>query len=615
MKALKTDSFSYFVRQLPQPIAFVDTSFRLVGISDKWLEYFEFPQQKKTGTSIFHLYGEKINTPWKNSFESCLNGNTEYGIQTRITSTGKENWYEWTNIPWYDEEENVIGVIGKIEDITKKVENEMKYEKLENLLKDQSEITKVGTWEYNIGTDTLTWSPMTKKIHEVTMNYKPNVETAIDFYQQGHSRNTIAMLIHNGIHRGESWSKKLRIETAKGNGKWIIAAGKPLYKNGRITRLIGTIQDVTEQVEQETKTKESEELLRTLIDNLPLNLYIKDLESRKVLVNKSECDYLGVQNQEEIIGKTDFELYDERIAQISRDEDLHVIKTQKPIIGKRTISIKRDGTATSFLTSKIPWLNGNGESKGLIGISIDISELVQKENQLSNLINVTAIQNKKLINFAHIVSHNLRSHAANFSMLLNFLGKEDEETEKKNILKMLTKASDNLMNTLENLNEVVHISTNVNLEKKPINLNGQITKVQENLAVFLQQKNAKIVNTISDKVYVNAVPAYLESILLNLLTNSVKYKHPDRDPEIILSTKKEEDQIVFSVKDNGLGIDMDKYGRKLFGMYKTFHNNSDARGIGLYITKNQIEAMGGSIVAHSQINKGSTFNVYFKDET
>ena len=614
MKALKTDSFSYFVRQLPQSIAFVDTSFRLVGVSDKWLEYFEFPQQKITGTPIFHLYGEKIDNPWKNSFKSCLKGNTEYGIQTRITSTGKENWYEWTNIPWYNEEERVIGVITKIEDITKKVENEMRYEKLENLLKDQLEITKVGTWEYNIGTDTLTWSSMIKKIHEVTMNYEPNVETAIDFYQQGHSRNTIAMLIHNGMHRGESWSRKLRIETAQGNGKWIITAGKPLYKNGKITRLIGTIQDVTEQVDQETKTKESEELLRTLIDNLPLNLYIKDLESRKVLVNKSECDYLGMQNQEDILGKTDFDFYNESIAQISRDEDLQVIKTQKPIIAKRTISIKRDGTATSFLTSKIPWLNGNGESKGLIGISIDISELIQKENQLSDLINVTAIQNKKLINFAHIVSHNLRSHAANFSMLLNFLRKEDKETEKKNILKMLTKASDNLMNTLENLNEVVDISTNVNLEKKPINLNGQITKVQENLAVFLHQKNAKIVNTISDKVYVKAVPAYLESILLNLLTNSVKYKHPDRDPEIVLSTKKEKGQIVFSVKDNGLGIDMDKYGRKLFGMYKTFHNNSDARGIGLYITKNQIEAMGGSIVARSQINKGSTFNVYFKDE-
>ena len=199
-------------------------------------------------------------------------------------------------------------------------------------------------------------------------------------------------------------------------------------------------------------------------------------------------------------------------------------------------------------------------------------------------------------------------------MLVDFLVKEEDEKEKQRILDMLTKASDNLMDTLENLNEVVDISTNVNLEKKPINLVEQIKKVEENLAAFMRQHDVKIKNTISDKVYVKAVPAYLESIILNLLTNSVKYKHPEKRPEIHLSTKKENDNIVFCVKDNGLGIDLEKYGKKLFGMYKTFHNNSDARGIGLYITKNQIEAMGGSIMAQSEVNKGSKFSVYFKDE-
>ena len=394
----------------------------------------------------------------------------------------------------------------------------------------------------------------------------------------------------------------------------MIAAGKPLYKDGKVTRLLGTFQDVTDHVEQEIKTKENEQLLQTLVDNLPLNLYIKDTESRKVLVNRAECDYLGVKNSDELIGKSDFDLYGENIAQISRDEDLQVMKTKRPIIGKRTVSIKKDGLSTSFLTSKIPLLNLDGQCKGLIGISMDISEIIQKENQLSDLINVTAIQNKKLINFAHIVSHNLRSHTANFSMLVDFLVKEDEESEKERILEMLTKASDNLMDTLENLNEVVDISTNVNLEKKPLNLSEQIQRVEENLTAFLQQNNVEIKNEISDKVYVKAVPAYLESIILNLLTNSVKYRHPERIPEITIRTKKQDDNIVLTVEDNGLGIDLEKYGKKLFGMYKTFHNNPDARGIGLYITKNQIEAMGGSITVHSEVNKGSTFSACFKDE-
>ena len=249
-----------------------------------------------------------------------------------------------------------------------------------------------------------------------------------------------------------------------------------------------------------------------------------------------------------------------------------------------------------------------------MGISIEISDIIQKENQLSDLINVTAIQNKKLLNFAHIVSHNLRSHTANVSMLVDFLTKEKKESEKERILNMLTRASDNLMDSLENLNEVVDISTNVNLEKKSLNLNQQIQKVQENLAVFLEQHKVEIQNTISDKVDVRAVPAYLESIILNLITNSVKYRNPEIAPKITLSTERVNDQIIFKIKDNGLGMDMNKYGNKLFGMYKTFHNNPDARGIGLYITKNQIEAMGGYISVSSEVNKGSTFSVYFKDE-
>ncbi len=614
LKAIETYALSYLAQQLPQPTAFINTSFELVCASQSWLDYFEFTPHEIEGKQILAFFDEHGKGHWENCLENCLTGEKEFGIQNTVSSVGKEQWFEWTNVPWYDEQENIIGVIIQIKDITKRLENELKYEKLENLLKDQSEIAKVGTWEYNIGSDSLFWSDMTKKIHEVPLDFEPNMDRAINFYEQGHSRNTIAMLAHNGIHRGESWSQKLKLITEKGREKWVIAAGKPLYKNGEVTRLIGTFQDITQQVEQQKKTKENEQLLRTLVDNLPLNLYIKDAESRKVLVNKAECQYLGVESPQELIGQSDFDLYDENIAQISRDEDLQVMKTKKPMIGKRTISIKKDGVSTSFLTSKIPLLNLEGECKGLIGISMDISEIIQKENQLSDLINVTAIQNKKLINFAHIVSHNLRSHTANFSMLVDFLAKEEQENEKERILEMLAKASDNLMDTLENLNEVVDISTNVNLEKKSLNLNEQINRVQENLTAFLHQNKVVLDNKISDKVYVKAVPAYLESIILNLLTNAVKYQNPQRNPKITLTTEKKGDQIIFRIEDNGLGIDMEKYGKKLFGMYKTFHNNSDARGIGLYITKNQIEAMGGSIIVCSEVNKGSTFSVYFKDE-
>jgi signal transduction histidine kinase len=110
------------------------------------------------------------------------------------------------------------------------------------------------------------------------------------------------------------------------------------------------------------------------------------------------------------------------------------------------------------------------------------------------------------------------------------------------------------------------------------------------------------------------VPAYLDSILMNFITNAVKFRDPKREPEIRISTSVNEDYTILRIADNGLGIDLKKHGSKLFGMYKTFHENAEARGIGLYITKNQVEAMEGKITTTSKVGKGTTFNIHFNEK-
>lgn len=614
MNSTKTKSYSNLVKQLPKATAFLNSNFELVHVSDQWIRDFEFDDRDIIGKTVFDLF-DNVGENWGAILEDCLLGLKHTGQKHFVTSNAEEKWFEWVNAPWFDEKENVIGIIIQAEDITQRVQNELQFEKMETLLKAKAEIARLGSWEYNLVTGELTWCEMTKKIHEVPNDFEPDIDTAIEFYKAGHSRNTISMLVHNAIENGIGFNEKLEIVTYTGSTKWVVAGGKAIFNSGKAVRLIGTFQDIDEQVKSEIKTKDNERLLHTLVDNLPLNVFVKDKESRKLLVNKSECEYLGVKDRSSLIGKTDFDIFDEHVAQISRDEDVEVMKTLKPMIGRETVNIKKDGTATTFLTSKIPLLDTNGDAYGIIGLSMDITSLKEKENQLRDLINVTAIQNKKLINFAHIVSHNLRSHTSNFSMLLKFLVDEKDQKEKQRIIEMLTNASDNLMVTLDDLNQVVDINTNVGIEKKSLSLNGQLVKVQQNLSAFLEDNNAKIENKVSDKIKVKVVPSYLDSILLNLITNAVKYKHPQRKPQIKISVTKQKNFTILSVADNGLGIDMEKHGEKLFGMYKTFHNNKDSRGIGLYITKNQIEAMDGKIKVESQVNKGTTFKVYFNDQT
>ena len=870
LRETQTSSNDYLIKQLPVSTAFVDKKFKIIHASDKWITDFDFSNRDVIGMSLFELFKD-ISKSWKKDLNRLIKGKAMLsGVENFYDSQNNEKWFEWVNVPWYDKQENIIGVIIQTKDISDTIFDDIKLEKLEVLLKDKSKISKIGSWEYDAVKDRLTWCKITKKLHEVPEDFEPDVESGINFYKEGYNRNTIAMAVDNAMTKGVTWNETLQVITAKGKEISVIATGKSVFKNGKFLGLIGTFQDITDEVLIKAKTEEQErifssifnssyqftgildtegtfleinetalqfsdlkqediinkkfwdaywwpipdmvkeslkqviaaaaqgefmrsevvvldknkqpipvdfslkpiynedgsvvsllaegrmikemvearqklkiseqkfrslyelspiayilsdfetgeildfnssfekataygkgdmenlryadlvpdssrhklinflkevdlkgtygpfehkfckkdgttypvlisgslvgnkkgrkllwstaqdisevkkkekqirdeqKLLKTLIDNLPLNVYIKDLESRKVLVNKSEIIYCGFKEEAEVLGKNDFDLYDEKSALISREEDLSVMNSLKPILGKETISVKKDGSLIRFMTSKIPLIGPDGKASGLIGISMDISDLKQQEQELRDLINVTSIQNKQLINFAHIVSHNLRSHTANFSMLLEFLVDEKDANEQANLIKMLTEASDNLLETLDNLNEVVAISTNLNLDKKPVNLNEKVATVEKNLAAFLKKNKAKIINKIPDETYIKVIPAYIDSILMNFITNAVKYKDDNRDPIIKLTISKNEKYTILSIEDNGMGIDLNKYGEKLFGMYKTFHDNSDARGIGLYITKNQIEAMNGKVIACSEVAKGTTFNIYFNDKT
>lgn len=614
LKSNKIASNNYLIKQLPKATAFVDKNLQVVFVSDKWVADFDFINHTVLGKRITSLF-RNHNKDWQQIFKKCLKDcPNQITIERYIDSQGNEKWFEAQTIPWHDDQENVIGTILQTQDITKRRLTESKLEKLQLISEQMSDVAKIGFWDYNVGQDQMFWCDKTRAIHEVDEDYKPNMIDATNFYTNGYSRNTISMTVNKAIINETSFHEKVQIITAKGNEIWVISSGKPLYKNGKFIGLVGTIQDTNDINIAELKQRENEHLLRTLIDNLPLNVFIKDLESRKILVNKAEVEFCELKDESEILGKDDFAVYDTEIAEKFRKDDLIVMRDLKPILDQETVHTKKDGTTITFLSSKMPLIDTDGHAYGLVGISMDISDFKQKEAELHDLINVTSLQNEKLINFAHIVSHNLRSHTSNFSMLLNFLCNENCEIERQSILNMLVESSDNLLETMDNLNEVIDISTKTDLKRKSTILKNKITAMEQSLSADLITHNATIINNVTPKVKIKVIPAYIDSILNNFLTNAIKYKSPDRDPVITLSTKKEPNYTVLSISDNGLGIDLKKYGDKLFGMYKTFHDRPDSKGIGLYITKNQIEAMNGKVEVASEVGKGTTFKIYFNDE-
>jgi K+-sensing histidine kinase KdpD len=134
------------------------------------------------------------------------------------------------------------------------------------------------------------------------------------------------------------------------------------------------------------------------------------------------------------------------------------------------------------------------------------------------------------------------------------------------------------------------------------------------LRLIILESQIEITHSIPDNLTVSVIPAYLDSILLNLFTNAIKYKSPERKAVLEIGYEVNEHFTIISFKDNGLGINLNKNEHKIFGMYKTFHGNEDARGIGLFITKNQLEVMNGKIEVESQEGQGSIFKIYINEK-
>lgn len=242
----------------------------------------------------------------------------------------------------------------------------------------------------------------------------------------------------------------------------------------------------------------------------------------------------------------------------------------------------------------------------------DITNRQKNQEKLKTMLSVAKEQNDRLTSFANIVTHNLRSHSGNLTSLSEFLEDDFENIIHNENYKLLKQAVGNLQETVAHLTEVAKIREIETSKLQKLNLYDFVEKAMYNIIAMAQNSNALIYNQIDETHCILGVPAYLDSIILNFLTNAIKYKSSKRTPIIELNSLIDDDYVVFKIKDNGLGIDMERFGDELFQMYKTFHCNENAIGIGLFITKNHIESLGGKVTVSSEVDVGTEFSIYFR---
>ncbi|MGJ8734215.1 MAG: sensor histidine kinase, partial [Cellulophaga sp.] len=164
-----------------------------------------------------------------------------------------------------------------------------------------------------------------------------------------------------------------------------------------------------------------------------------------------------------------------------------------------------------------------------------------------------------------------------------------------------------LTETLDTLVEALKTSNGAPTELKKLKFEDALLKTTEILTGEIHETGAIIKSDFTNVPTILYSKVYLESIFLNLVSNALKYRSPDRTPEITLKSFLVRNRVTLTIEDNGLGIDLERHGHKLFGLNKVFHRHPQAKGIGLFMTKVQIESLGGTITAESTVNKGTTF--------
>ncbi|ELR69852.1 two-component hybrid sensor and regulator [Fulvivirga imtechensis AK7] len=234
-------------------------------------------------------------------------------------------------------------------------------------------------------------------------------------------------------------------------------------------------------------------------------------------------------------------------------------------------------------------------------------ELQKKQDILIQKLNH---QNRQLDDFAHLTSHNIRSPASNISSLISLLNEDSTVEDYQLIFQKLKKVSQNLNETLNELLEMLQVKKSTSVEREELQFEEIYNKVVNSLQGDILMSGAVITTDFRFPVIIYP-KAYLESIFHNFLSNAIKYRSPDRTLHIHVETDKIDGYIQLRVTDNGQGIDLNRYGNMVFGLRNTFHSGHDSKGIGLFMTKTQVEALGGKVEVQSNVNKGSSFIVFF----
>ncbi|HEX3890752.1 MAG TPA: PAS domain-containing protein, partial [Verrucomicrobiae bacterium] len=399
--------------------------------------------------------------------------------------------------------------------------------------------------------------------------------------------------------------------------RWLLTSKIPWRDNaGKIIGLVGVSRDVTSQVKAETKLKDERNLLRTVIDNLPDAIYIKDAELRKVLVNPAELKYMGCETEGEAVGKSDREIYAPEMAAKFIADDQAILQTGQPVLNLEEKVTNRAGESRWILSSKIPWRDASGKISGLVGIGRDITD---KKNLEAEVLRAQRMES--LGRLATGIAHDLNNTLAPVMISVELLRQKLQDEDSLHVLAAIEASARRAGDTVK---QVLSFSSRESEGRRtsvnPCRLaDGVVGIISQSLP-----KNIRIERQVAENLWpIIGNPLQLHQMLLNLCTNAGEAM-PDGGQLTIAAQNFTMDAqfagmhsgagagpyILLEVSDTGIGIAPELRERIFEPFFTTKELGRKNVGMGLSTALSIVKSHHGLILVKSDVGKGSKFQVY-----
>ena len=567
------------------------------------------PKKDFLGKTIYEIYEENFAEIFHKAVEKVL-------ATRKITVI---EYLHPINNEWYSSKLSYIGEKGDdqlismmVQNINEKKEAELKLKHSEQLLKEAQKLAHFGSWELDVIHNRLFWSEETHKIHEVDKGYEPDVESAINFYDDT-SRDIIQKALDACIHDGISFDHELKIVTDKNNIKHVRAIGKAHYDiNKKVNRVSGVFQDITLEHQREEELKQRDAEKNLILDNTQTLMCTHDIHGNLLSVNKAGVSMTGYESNE-IIGRNLKDILSADVKPMF-DDYLNILLNEGFASGTMKI-ITKAGSERIWAYKNVLYTDEFGKSF-VIGSSIDVTNRAKAEQELLEAKEKAEKASMAKAEFLSTMSHEIRTPMNAVIGVTHLLLDDDPKPNQIDNLQTLKFSAENLLSLINDILDFSKIeSGKIEFDSTEFHIDELINSIRQSHKLEATEKNISLKYSKDDELpnVLIGDPTRLFQILNNLVSNAIKFTEEGSvklDVEV-MEKKPESVRLLFTVEDTGIGIAKENLSR-IFENFSQEQSDTTRKyggsGLGLTIIKNLLELQGSDIHVESKKGEGSKFS-------